>query len=274
MHHKPLKEYVIEKLEIGWSPEQIALRLPQSHTDMRISHETIYAYIYRQINPCGTVKQGGEDLRDLLPRRRKRRMQKGMRKAQKLERDSHLPSIEDMPKEVEERTVIGHWQGDTVVSRKSVSRVKSINEVTSGVIFFEKTEDGTATVCNSAVIRRLKEVPPQYRKTLLQDRGKENMCWEDVEQETGISCYFAHPYCSYERGANENANGLLRRLFPKGTDFGKVSAEDIARVEYLINTRPRKRLGGLTPYEVFYQKTGVDLESMAYSKLTSGAIES
>ena len=135
---------------------------------------------------------------------------------------------------IHERTVIGHWQGDTVVSRKSVSRVKSINEVTSGVVFFEKTEDGTATVCNSAVIR----------------------------------------YCSYERGANENANGLLRRLFPKGTDFGKVSAEDIARVEYLINTRPRKRLGGLTPYEVFYQKTGVDLESMAYSKLTSGAIES
>ena len=263
--HPPLMAYVREKLQLGWSPEQIALRLPvdfPDNTSMRVSHETIYVHIYDQISRLGhgTVKAGCEDLRPLLPRRRKRRMTKGMRKARTLERTIRLPSIEDMPEEVKERSVIGHWQGDTLVSRKSTVRVKSVNELTSGVVFFEKTKDGTAAVCNEATVRRLQEVPEKYRRTLLQDRGNENMRWETVEKETGISCYFAHPYASYERGSNENTNGLLRRYFPKGTDFDKIKDRDSKRAEYLINSRPRKRLGGLTPYGVFYHMTGVLLE--------------
>ena len=264
--HPPLMAYVRKKLQLGWSPEQIALRLPvdfPDNTSMRVSHETIYVHIYDQISRLGhgTVKAGCEDLRPLLPRRRKRRMTKGMRKARTLERTIRLPSIEDIPEEVKERSVIGHWQGDTLVSRKSTVRVKSVNELTSGVVFFEKTKDGTAAVCNEATVRRLQEVPEKYRRTLLQDRGDENMRWETVEKETGISCYFAHPYASYERGSNENTNGLLRRYFPKGTDFDKIKDRDSKRAEYLINSRPRKRLGGLTPYGVFYHMTGVLLES-------------
>ena len=86
------------------------------------------------------------------------------------------------------------------------------------------------------------------------------MAYRGVEREIGISCHFAHPYASHERGANENANGLFRRLFPKGSDFGKVADGEIAAAEYLINTRPRKRLNGLTPYEAFYRMTGHDIE--------------
>ena len=87
------------------------------------------------------------------------------------------------------------------------------------------------------------------------------MGFEEIEKILGIDVYFAHAYCSYERGSNENTNGLIRRYFPKGTDFSKVSYEEINKVEYLLNTRPRKRLGGLTPYEVFYNITGVALNS-------------
>lgn len=277
MAYEPLRKQVTEKLEMGWSPEQIAMRLPHlfpEDTALRVSHETIYTYIYRQIhrNGHGTVKNGCTDLRSLLPRQRKRRIRKGARKTKNRERTQRLPSIEQLPEEAQQRTVVGHWQGDTVVSRKSGVRVKSVNELTTGIVFFEKTKDGTATACNEVTVHRLKEIPRRYRKTLLQDRGSENMHWEQIARATGISCYFAHPYCSHERGANENTNGLLRRYFPKGTDFGEISTEDIARAEYLINTRPRKRLNGLTPYEVFYNKTGIDLEPVAYSKMTGVAL--
>ncbi len=111
------------------------------------------------------------------------------------------------------------------------------------------------------MIDRLGAVPSLYRKTLTQDRGKENYEYEDVENALGIDCFFAHHYCSHERGSNENTNGLFRRYFPKGADFCKIKDRQVAEVEYLINSRPRKRLGGLTPYEVFYQITGVALDS-------------
>ena len=278
MDYAPLYRYVKKKLKLGWSPEQISMRLKEAFPDderMQVSHETIYTFIYAQVHRKGhgMVKQGKEDLRLYLPRKRKRRMRKGMRKAQKMERNSTLPSIERRPKVVEKRKEIGHWEGDTMVSRKSKTRIKSMNELVSGVVFFAKTDDGTAEVCNQALITRMQDVSPKHRITLTQDRGNENMDWETVEKHLGISCYFAHPYCSHERGANENANGLFRRHFPKGTDFGKIKDKDIAKVEYLINTRPRKRLNGLTPYEVFYHRTGIDLEPVAYSRMTGVARE-
>lgn len=261
-----LKEYAVEKLKLGWSPEQIELRLPIDYPDderMRVSYEAIYQYIYAQIHRGGngTVKKNGEDLRNYLPRRHSRRQKKGFRKAQKLERISSLPSIEERPKEVDTRKKIGHWEDDTLVSRQSKARIKSINERVSGIVFFGKAQDGTAQECDEIVIDRLKNIPTEFRKTLTRDRGTENFGYKKVEEKLKLSCFFAHPYCSHERGSNENANGLLRRYFPKKTDFKKVTDEDLFKAEYLINSRPRKRHCGLTPYEVFYQKTGVALDS-------------
>jgi len=266
LEHEPLRVYVVEKLKLGWSPEQIELRLPIEYPDdkhMRVSDEAIYQHVYAQVHRegYGYVKPGCEDLRIYLARRHKRRSKKGFRKAQKMERDASLPSIELRPKEVDERVVLGHWEGDTMVSRKSTARVKSINERVSGIVFFGITTDGTAKECNKVLIDRLEGIPSPYRKTLTQDRGKENYEYKDVQSALNIDCYFAHPYCSCERGSNENTNGLFRRYFPKGTDFGKITDQQVAEVEYLLNTRPRKRLGGLTPYEVFYQITGVALDS-------------
>jgi IS30 family transposase len=136
-----------------------------------------------------------------------------------------------------------------------------MNERVSGIVFFGKTTNGTTSSCDDVLINRLRAVPHKYRKTITQDRGTENMGYKEVEKELSILCYFAHPYSSHERGANENANGLLRRFFPKKTDFSTISDEDLSKAEYLINSRPRVRLKGLTPYEYFYQKTGVALDS-------------
>ena len=261
--HQPLLAYIIAKLKAGWSPEQITFRLPIEYTEdarMRISHEAIYQYIYSVVDRrSGRVPEGALDLRQYLTRHYTRRRKRGFRQARKLERAVSLPSIEQRPVVGQERTTIGHWEGDTMVSRVSKQRIKSMNERTSGIVLFAKTSDGTASSCNTALIDRLGVIPSPYVLTLTQDRGTENYEYREVERALTLTCYFAHPYCSHERGANENSNGLFRRYFPKGTDFGKIKNREIATVEYLINTRPRKRLGGLTPCEVFYQKTGFNI---------------
>lgn len=264
--YEPLKEYVTEKLKLGWSPEQIEIRLPVDYLNdekMRISYEAIYQHIYSQIHRGGNgaLKKGCEDLRKYLTRRHTRRQKKGLRKAQKLERMTYLPSIEKRPLEANERKIIGHWEDDTLVSRQSKSKIKSVNERVSGIVFFGKTIDGTSKACDKVAIDRLKEIPNEFKKTLTRDRGTENFDYKNIEEKLGLSCFFAHPYCSHERGSNENLNGLFRRYFPKKTDFAKITEEDVSRVEYLINSRPRKRHCGKTPYEVFYELTGVALES-------------
>lgn len=258
LKNETIRTYAVEKLKLGWSPEQISVRLPIDHLWQTISHEAIYKYIYGQIHRegNGTIKKGCEDLRPYLVRRHKRRQKKGFRKAQRMER-AILPSIEDRPKEADNRNVVGHWEDDTIVSKQSLVRVKSINERTSGVVFLGKMIDGTNEESTRVVCERLSAIPSSFRKTLTRDRGFENTEYEIIETTLNISCFFAHSYCSYERGSNENLNGLVRRFFPKKTDFAKVDDEQIRHVEYLLNTRPRKRFGGKTPLEVFLEKTGV-----------------
>lgn len=263
--HAPLKAYVEEKLALGWSPEQISVRLPIEHSKdkrMRISYEAIYQHVYSRVRRGGngTVKEECVDLRPLLARRHTRRQKKGFRTAQKTERNEKLPSIEERPCVVEQRKEVGHWEDDTMVSRQSTVRLKTVNERVSGVTFIGRMQDGSIAESNRVVIERMKELPETTRKSLTRDRGSENLGWKDIERELNLTCWFAHPYCSYERGSNENGNGLIRRFFPKKTDFALVSDDDVRRVEYLLNTRPRKRLGGLTPYEVFYKLTGVALD--------------
>lgn len=260
LKNETIRHYVVRHLKIGWSPEQIAGTI-KKETGETISHEAIYQYVYAQIHRggYGWVKPGKEDLRPYLPLRRKRRMRKGLRKAYRIEKRP-LPSIDERPEEVECRKIIGHWEDDCIVSRASLDRLKTINERVSGIVFIGKTEDGTMGETNKVVRARLGEIPRQWRKTLTRDRGSENMGYETLEEELGVRCFFAHAYHSWERGSNENANGLIRRFFPKKTDFRTITDEEIQRVEYLLNSRPRKRLGWKTPYEVFYELTGVALQ--------------
>jgi IS30 family transposase len=255
-----LLKYVKTHLKLGWSPEQIAAQ-SNKLIGVSISYEAIYQYVYAQIHRGGRgyLKPGREDLRPYLPRKRKRRMKKGMRKSYRIVKGP-LPSIDDRPEEAKSRTVVGHWEDDSIVYTPTCPvRLRTTNELTSGLVFISRTKASTMADANRISIERLGSLPPELLKTLTRDRGAENMGFTELEQTLGISCYFAHSYHSYERGANENLNGLIRRFYPKGTDFRTLSEADIARVEYLLNSRPRKRLGWKTPYEVFYELTGVAL---------------
>lgn len=254
-----IRSYVKKKLkDVRWSPEQISLRLPIEHPGNEISYEAIYQFIYSQISVKGNgmPKKGCEDWRPYLPRRHTRRQTKGFRQAQKAWRPE-LPSIETRPAVVDERKQFGHWEDDTMVSRQSTERLKTINERVSGVVLIGRMKDGTIEESNRVVNERLGKIPEHIRKTLTRDRGTENFGYKDLESNLKLNCYFAHAYCSQERGSNENVNGLIRRFFPKKTDFSKVTDEEIRQAEYLLNSRPRKRHGGLTPLEVLLACTGV-----------------
>lgn len=256
-----LRAYVVTYLKLGWSPEQIAAKAKKM-IGVGISHEAIYQFVYARVSKAsGLIYNGHEDLRPYLARRRKRRMRKGMRKSYRIEK-GQLPSIDMRPKEVGLRCTVGHWEDDSIVfSPTCPVRLRTTNELVSGVVFIAKTKDRTMADANRITKERLSVLPKELRQTLTRDRGAENMGHVALEQELGIRCYFAHAYSSWERGSNENVNGLIRRYFPKKTDFRIITDEEIRRVEYLLNTRPRKRLGWKTPYELFYELTGVALQS-------------
>ena len=256
-----LKTYVVEQLRLGWSPEQIAANAQQT-VGASISYEAIYQYVYAQVHRAGRgyVKPGKQDLRPYLARRHNRRLKQGFQKPHRICKGP-LPSIDDRPEEVTARSVVGHWEDDSIVYTPTCPvRLRTTNELTSGVVFIAKTKHATMADANRITQAQLGNLPPELLKTLTRDRGAENMGYLELEQSLGLDCFFAHAYHSWERGANENTNGLIRRFFPKGTDFRMLSDKDIARVEYLLNSRPRKRLGWKTPYEVFYELTGVALE--------------
>jgi len=255
-----LREYVVAHLKLGWSPEQIGAT-SKFAVGASVSHEAIYQYVYAQVyqGGHGYLKPGREDLRPYLARRRKRRMKKGLRKSYRIEKGP-LPSIDMRPREVDLRRSVGHWEDDSIVSSLTCPvRLRTTNERVSGVVFIAKVHDRTMAEANRITNERLGALPQSLRQTLTRDRGSENFGYEELERSLAIRCFFAHAYHSWERGSNENLNGLIRRFFPKKTDFRMISDEEIQWVEYLLNTRPRKRLGWKTPYRVFYELTGVAL---------------
>ena len=247
-----IRRYVIDHLKLGYSPEQIAGRLTLEYPKEKISHEAIYQYIYYRIHSNYT-KKGNIDLRIYLKRRHRRREKKGMRKGQRIFKPKGF-SIEERPKEVEKRKTLGHWEGDSVVSRKSKVGLNTLVERKTGLVLISKIPNGTSEVTASTVVSRLKSFPC---KTLTTDNGTENFAYEKIQNELNISCYFAHPYCSGERGTNENTNGLIRYYLPKGTDFATISDETIKTIENTLNNRPRKRLGWKTPLEAFNESVAL-----------------
>ena len=250
--------YVVSGLKSGLSPAQIAGRLSFEYPAESISHEAIYQYIYSLAhrNGWGEMKPYYHDLRPYLKRRHKRRGQKGMRSVQRVFRLKGL-SIDDRPKEIETRQAIGHWEGDSVISKKSKVGLNTLVERKTGLVFITKIANRTARSTKDAVIQKLSVLPKHVRKTLTSDNGVENFLYDEVEKQLDILWFFAHPYHSWERGTNENTNGLIRWYFPKGTDFATISNEDIKAVEISLNNRPRKRLDWRTPLEVFNESVAL-----------------
>ncbi len=244
-----IREYVVSHLRIGWSPEQISGRLKYDGIGI-ISHEAIYQFVYARVSKASDLVYAyQEDLRPYLRFKRKRRARKGMRNPQKCRYERGL-SIEQRPAVVAARSRIGDWEGDTIISKDHHPGLNTLVERKAGLVMMTKLSGNNGISTASAVEKRLGSLPVQLRHTLTLDNGPENSRWKEIEAVTGVQCFFANPYHSWERGTNENTNGLIREYFPKRTDFGMITDEEIAKVEYLLNSRPRKRLGYMTPLEV------------------------
>ena len=239
-----VRQYVKDGLAEGWSPEQISGRIQIDHPRQSIHHEAIYQYIYHPRNPDRL------EMIQLLRRAHKKRRNKSIgRKVRKATIPNKKP-IDDRPKSVEGRRQYGHWEGDSLISRKSKAALNTLVERKSRLVLITKLPRKGAEETNQAIIERLKKLPAKGRLTLTLDNGTENAKHEQLTAKLGIRCYFARPYASWERGTNENANGLIRWYLPKGTDFRTITPEQIVRVENLLNNRPRKCLGYRTPLEV------------------------
>lgn len=245
---QPLKEYVLDKLHQHWSPEQIAGRLqlefPEDES-LRISHETIYKWVY-------ALKREGSDLyKTLRFSHKKRRSRRDAKKLRGQIADRRL--IHERPAEVEEKVVIGHWEGDTVEGQKGSGYLVTLVERVSSYTIAAHIPTKEAESLNDAAITSFKALPPEIQKTLTVDNGKEFSRHQELERATNMQVYFADPYSSWQRGLNENTNGLLRHYFPKGTDFRKLTQSHIQHALKQLNHRPRKKLNFLTPHEFLMQ---------------------
>lgn len=236
--------YVRTMLTEDWSPEIIAARLTQKHPSESISHEAIYQYIYHP------KTEGREELIDHLTRAHRKRKLKGIGRKQRKTKIPNRISIDCRPLSADNRSRYGHWEGDSLVSRKSLAALNSLVERKSRLLLLTRLDRKTARQTADAVIRRLEGLPKSDRRSLTMDNGTENSGHEEITEAIGTRCFFADPYASWQRGSNEQVNGLVRRYFPKGTDFSKITDEQVAWVEARINNRPRKCLGYKTPAEV------------------------
>jgi len=243
-----LKRYVYRKLRLKWSPVQIAQTLKKDYptdTTMRISPEAIYTYLY--VLPRGSLKK---ELLSCLRQNRKHRhkQRRGVEAKRKLE---DMLSIEERPKEVADRIIPGHWEGDLIVGKNNRSALGTLVERTTRTTILIPVKSKSAEDVAKAFAKEVKKLPKQMKLTMTYDQGREMANHKLFTNITGVKVYFAHPRSPWERGTNENTNGLIRQFFPKGTDFTKVSRYEVKRAQHLLNGRPRKTLNFQTPYEVF-----------------------
>ena len=248
-----LLSYVMEKLQREWSPQEISKRLKIEYAwdmNMQVSHEAIYQYIY--VLPRGELKQ--LLIKGLRQERKHRRPQKRGDTAETRGKIANMLSIEERPAEVADRSVPGHWEGDLILGKYKHSALGTLVERTTRyTILVPLGEHKDAASVREAYAEAFKSLPAELKKSLTYDQGKEMSEHEQFTIDTGIQVYFAHPGSPWERGTNENTNGLIRQYFPKGTDFTQVSKEEILEVQRKLNDRPRRALGYLKPDEVINQ---------------------
>jgi IS30 family transposase len=242
---KMLRRYIVKKLKKYWSPDQIAGKWNRRHKRKRIGKDTIYKFVYEKRKDL--VKY----LRCQKGRYRRRygtRLREKQREALKKRRIDVRPEI------VELKQRIGDWEGDTIIGKDKKPAILTYVERKSGLILADKLERATADLTRQKTIERFKRMPKDKRHTITYDNASTFSEHDTIEKQIGLEVYFANPYHSWERGCNENANGLLRQFFPKKTVFATITQKDIQKAVRLLNNRPRKRLSYSTPYEVFNQK--------------------
>lgn len=246
-----IRNYVIAKLKEDFSPEQISGRLTDDHPNYTISPEAIYQFIYAQYRRQGYGECIGLDLRKYLKRRHRVRRPKHSPFPKETGKIPDTVSILERPEVVDQRVRIGDWEGDSMVSKKSLTGLNTLVERKSGYVMISKIKKVGRLETTETMTKRLTNIPVEHRKTLTLDNGKENAGHKEIKTNLNTDIYFARPYCSNDRATNENTNGLIRYYLPKGTDFATVHPNTIKAIERKLNNRPRKRLNWKTPQEIF-----------------------
>jgi len=244
-----LKKYTEKRLKIHWSPEQIAGRMKREYSGnmrMRIGKDTLYKWIYserKNLIPYLRCKKG------------KYRRRYGTRIREKQRERAKIKRIDERARIVEKRERIGDWEGDTVIGKEKTQRLVTNVERKSGYGLIDKIENVSMKDMHKILEKQFQKIPQSKRYTYTYDNGTE-IGKEDgsLEKKICMEVYRAYPYHSWERGSNENFNGLLREFFPKGSEFATITKKDVSKAQKLLNNRPRKRLEYATPKEVFYGK--------------------
>jgi IS30 family transposase len=245
-----LRSAVHSMLRARLSPNQVSKRLAMVYPDdmtKRISPEAIYQHIY--VLPRGELRAAL--VRGLRQERKYRRGRKAGDPEEKRGRIAEMLSIEERPAEVADRCVPGHWEGDLIIGRHKASAVATLVERVTRFTIIVRLKAKDAATVRKAMARAVSRLPAELRKTLTYDQGKEMSEHRLFSAASGMKVYFAHPASPWERGTNENTNGLIRQYFPKGTDFNAVSAREIRKCQDQLNARPRQVLKYYTPAEVF-----------------------
>ncbi len=265
----PLWRTVIAGLHCHWSPEQIAGKLPRmnkaavdsaqclAEPPQSVSHETIYCALYAM--PRGTLRT---ELVGLLRKSHKVRRPRA-RGAKRAGVVTNMTSIHLRPPEVAARIVPGHWEGDLIKGAFNRSSVGTLVERISRYTMLVKLDGNTAEDVLDGFKRRLKSLPESLRKTLTYDQGCEMACHQQLSAALNIDIYFCDPHSPWQRGSNENANGLVREFLPKGMDLSKVTHQQLAAIEHMLNNRPRKILNYFSPQEVFSEITANFISGVA-----------
>jgi len=244
---------MFNKIFQKWSPEQISGYLKdkyQGNMQMQISHESIYQYIY--------AKAKGELKKHLLKYLRQKGRKNKNRKLSH-EKRGQIPdaiSIHERPKEVDSRQVPGHWEGDLIMGKDHKTALGVLVERTTRYLFIVPLKGKKAADVREAFSHQFADVPEHLKMSLTYDRGKEITQHKLFTEDTSIPVYFADPHSPWQRGSCENTNGLIRDFFPKGTDFSKVSYEEIKHVQDMLNERVRKTLNWKSPEFMFKKLIG------------------
>lgn len=241
-HREVLKRYVVKHLKKYWSPEQIAGRWNRDHTSQRIGKDTIYKFVY---------KKRKDLVKYFRCQKGKYRLRYGTRIREKQREEQKKRRIDQRPETINLRERIGDWEGDTIRGKDNSGHLLTNVERKSGYLVAEKIDKATAENVNNFTVKYFRKLPKEKRRSITYDNGSEFSGYDIIEEQTRMTIYFAFPYHSWERGTNENTNGLLRQFYPNQSRFDTIEKEHLRKVVQLINHRPRKRLNYLTPHEIF-----------------------
>lgn len=244
-HRPELARFVAEKLADDWSPEQISGHLARDFghdPEMQVSHETIYKTLFIQARGV-LAKQLQRHLRTRRPIRRSiHNRTKGLQRSV----IKGLVPISERPAEVEDRAIPGHWEGDLLLGR-GVTQIATVVERSSRFTVLVQLEGRDMQTVATALSKKMNQLPAEVRRSLTWDRGMELASHQDVTAWTGLEVFFADPRSPWQRGTNENTNGLLRQYFPKGSSLAGIAQDELDAVARKLNTRPRKTLDYATP---------------------------